>query len=207
MTDTQTAGDTAKKDVTTVNAATETNDKKPDGEAMVPSFRLKEESDKRRQIEQEKEALSKKLEEYESSKKKDEEKKLAEQWEYKTLVEQKEAELQSLSWQLSSYKEKEAYVQELVDSRFESLKTQYGEDTVKKIKEIIDSVDPFITLKKIDSVVSVLWLQSKDSTSWQIPWMQRNNTSRKAELMKKAQDGTITKVEKSELMRLAMAAK
>ena len=113
------------------NDSKDSDDKK---DISVPSRRLKDEADKRRQAEESAKALADKLAAYEAKEKQAEEAESLKRGEYEKIVKEKNDELESYRQKDESYKEKDQMLQSIVDQQLEEFKKTYGEETYEQIK-------------------------------------------------------------------------
>lgn len=118
---------------------------------VVPSRRLKEEADKRREAEREKKNLEK-------------------QGKFKELLDTANQEIETLKGKTKTIDEYDKAMETLVSTELEAIKTSLGEEKYKKIETLLDlgnktALEKLQTLPKIKELVSD-FLEKKPDPKW-----------------------------------------
>lgn len=127
---------------------TKGSEEKDKGSEMIPSYRLKEEADKRREAEDKHTAAAAKLAEYEEKEKKEQEKKQREQGKFDEILAWKDKEIETLKSSTAKLTEYDAIVQATVTSELEA-------------------IEKSITKEKLDKILTTIWFAERD-TLWQL---------------------------------------
>ncbi len=130
---------------------------------VVPSRRLKEEADKRREAEN-------KVKEYETKEAEREKKNLEKQGKFKELLDTANQEIETLKGKTKTIDEYDKAMETLVSTELEAIKTSLGEEKYKKIETLLDlpnktALEKLQTLPKIKELVSD-FVEKKPDPKW-----------------------------------------
>lgn len=140
----------------------EDKDKDTDKNTSVPSFRLKEEADKRRDAESQLKTANDKLAEYQEKERLEKEKELKAKWKFEEILKTREDEIATLTPFKEKTEQLESAVNAIVEQQLETIKTSIGEEKLNKILwlvwyENLDVLWKSNALPKINELVSELW--------------------------------------------------
>ena len=132
-------------------------------DAMVPSFRLREETEKRQKVEKDLADMQAKWSEVEKAKSDEEEQKQIKAWEFEKAMAKVKEENKGYKEALDSYKAKDEFLSTLAKQKLDEFKSMW-DDVYNSIVWLIWSEDPMVILSKIDSVSKLVWQQKKAPT-------------------------------------------
>jgi hypothetical protein len=135
----------------------------PPANELVPSWRLKEEADKRREVET-------KLKEYETKETEREKKNLEKQGKYKELLDASSKEIETLKSQVAVIGEYDTAITGLVDVELTAIKTALGEEKFTKITTLLNldslsALQKLQALPKLKELVGEFW-EKKPEAKW-----------------------------------------
>lgn len=147
---------------------------------VVPSYRLKEEADKRREAETKLAEYQKKEAEEAEAKKKADEAEALKKWEHENVIKTKDAEIESYKEKEKTRWEKHAKIQTMAENKLADFEKKYGKEALENAKTIIGSEDPRVILDKIEAVEKIVWEKkppvggSNDQkwSDWWNQWLQ-----------------------------------
>lgn len=144
-----------------------TDPKNPKGDApapdVVPSWRLKEEADKRRDLET-------KLKEYETKETEREKKNLEKQGKYKELLENSTKEIEELKWKVAVITEYDTAITGVIEAELTAIKSALGEEKFTKVTTLLNldtltALQKLQTLPKLKELVAEFW-EKKPEAKW-----------------------------------------
>lgn len=140
-------------------------DKKPDPKSddLVPSRRLKEEANKRRELET-------KVKEFETQEADREKKNLEKQGKYKELLDDANKKIDTLTGQTAVVTEYETAMTAVVDSELNIIKTTLGDEKYAKISTLlnIDTLTPLQKLQTLPKLKELMgeFIEKKPDPKW-----------------------------------------
>lgn len=148
-----------------------------DKNQTVPSYRLKEESDKRREAEEELAKYKKKEADEAEAKKKADEEEALKKWEHQKVIKEKEDVITSYKEKEKDWETKTSKIKEMADNKLADFEKRYGKEALESAKTVIGSEDPRVILDKIDSVEKIIWEKKapkggSDDQKWDEWWNQ-----------------------------------
>lgn len=144
---------------------TKWGDDKDKDKDMIPSYRLKEEADKRREAESKLAEYQKKEAKEAEDKKKSDEAEALKKWEHEKVIKEKETEIESYKEKEKSREEKNAKIKTMADNKLADFEKKYGKEALDNAKTIIGSEDPRVILDRIDAVEKIVW-DKKPPVGW-----------------------------------------